>query len=129
MKKASFTGPSLVLLLFGLFSTYCAFFPLVEFKVYRMKGGDLIYFAGILIIFAESFVYWRIRRKNAQRGASWMHVLLFLLGTLMPYLREEVFIFYDNFTPTPDIAGFVRTVDTLYMICFIPSLVIRCLPV
>jgi hypothetical protein len=109
--KKSFTAPFWFLFLFGVFRLGFAIFPLAEGRANRLVPTDSGYYLITIVIFIESFVYWMIRAKNKQRRASRAHVYLWVLALVTPFLGEAAFVFYDNFTPTADISGYIKAVN------------------
>src|ERR1700761_5816745 len=91
MIKKAFTAPFWGMLIVGILN--CCFDAMWAFSVYHVGSiriYTLLFFAWSLLCFAESLVYLQIRRRNEQRFFSWLHVILFSLAILSPYVIQIV---------------------------------------
>jgi hypothetical protein len=86
-----YTLPAFLLVLFGL-----AWFVLVTV---RLSHGPYGFHAGLLLatlplVIVETWLYWFIQTKNAQREASLIHILLLMLALASLFLREGLYGWY-----------------------------------
>jgi hypothetical protein len=63
------------------------------------------------IMLIEAMMYWIVRKKDIHRRTAWSHVLLFSFAYSTLFLKELLFLFYDNFTPAADETSYINYVN------------------
>lgn len=109
-----FTLPAFLLVFFGL-----AWFIVVVISLDRdrsIRHQWPLMFA-LLLVVAETVVYWYISARNTQHDASLIHVLLLILACASLFLREGIFI-YSITRRTAHSARLLRRVDRIQYTLF-----------
>ena len=77
----------------------------------------LTFFWPVLML-VEAFLYWRIRKTNKLRKASWAHVVLMAYAFVSFFIKGWIFQLYDSFTPDINVSKFIRVVTLVHLLLF-----------
>ena len=123
MLHKKFTAPFWFMLALGFVATCLSMYGLRMIRVYApayvLSTLSMISFFFLpAIIFIEAIMYWMVRKRNVYRRAAWTHVILFAIAYFTPFIKNMLFVFYDAFTPTPNVSAYVQSINIAQVCLF-----------
>lgn len=131
MLKENFVAPTIFLL--ALAVTYLgitAYFIYEEIGVFGanlLRSLQIYWYVSTLLwpvlMLTEAFVYWRIRKRNPLRKASWSHVCLFAFAYLSFFLKGGLISVVARIESKQEFNGFIEIVSRIQLLIFWLSII------
>jgi hypothetical protein len=128
MLKKNFTAPALFMLLLAIAYLAVTGYFLVNGTGALFDQNIQVFLLAITLIWPvlmllESYLYWRIRKRNLLRRSSWAHCSLFAFAYVTFFIKGWILELYDNFTPNIDITKFVHVVTLTQLLLYWVSVI------